>query len=152
MAIRLRPRNAWEALDLGLALARRHWRPIYAAWFAVYLPAVAIAHAIFYETPLWAWVALWWLKPLFDRVVLAVLAATMFGEPVAIAKLIRSLPALAWHSGIVGALTWRRFDLARSLHLPVYQLEGLSGKSARASVQTSGNTATRCKVAGNRRP
>jgi hypothetical protein len=135
MAIRLRPRNPWEALDLGLALARCHWRPIYAAWFAVYLPAAAILHAIFHETPFWAWAALWWLKPLFDRVVLAVLAPTMFGEPVAIVELLRSLPALAWRSGIVGALTWRRFDFARSLHLPVYQLEGLSGKAARARIR-----------------
>jgi hypothetical protein len=132
MAIRLRPRSPWEALDLGLALARRQWRPVYGAFLAVYLPAVAVAYAVFFEHPLWAWLLLWWLKPLFDRVVLAVLAPAMFGEPVRIAKLLRSLPVLAWRSSIVGALTWRRFDLARSLHLPVYQLEQLNGATARA--------------------
>ena len=134
MAVRLRPRNPWEALDLGLALVRSQWRPVYAAWLAVYLPAAVIIHAGLYGSPLWAWLALWWLKPLFDRVVLAVLAPAMFGEPVRVAALLKSLPALAWRSGIVGALLWRRFDFARSLHLPVYQLEQLRGAAARARI------------------
>lgn len=132
MAVRLRPRSPFEALDLGLALARSQWRPVYGAWLAVYLPAVALAHALLFDTPLWAWLALWWLKPLFDRAVLSVLAPAMFGEPVRIGKVLRSLPAVAWRSGIIGALLWRRFDLARSLHLPVYQLERLRGAPARS--------------------
>src|SRR5437763_292007 len=134
MAVRLRPRSPWEALDLGLALAREQWRSVYGAWLAVYGPAVALAALFFYDKPLWGWIVLWWLKPLFDRVVLAVLAAAMFDEPVRIGKLLKSLPVLAWRSGIVGALLWRRFDLARSLHLPVYQLEQLHGRAARARI------------------
>ena len=134
MAVRLRPRSPWEALDLGLALARQQWRSVYGAWLAVYGPAVALAALFLYDSPLWAWLILWWLKPLFDRVVLAVLAPAMFGEPINIGKLLRSLPVLAWKSGIVGALLWRRFDLARSLHLPVYQLEQLHGAAARSRV------------------
>ena len=134
MAVRLRPRSPWEALDLGLALARRQWRPVYGVWLAVYGPAAALVALFFYDKPLWGWIVLWWLKPLFDRVVLAVLAAAMFGEPVRIGKLLKSLPVLAWRSGIVGALLWRRFDLARSLHLPVYQLEQLRGGAARSRI------------------
>jgi uncharacterized protein DUF4129 len=135
MAVRLRPRSSWEALDLGLALARQQWRQVYGAWFAVYLPAVAIANLVFDETPFWAWLALWWLKPFFDRIVLAVLAPAMFGEPVRVWPLVKSLPRIAWRSRIVGALLWRRLDLARSLHLPVYQLEQLHGKPARSRIR-----------------
>jgi hypothetical protein len=135
IAVRLRPRNSWEALDLGLALGRTRLKPVYAAWFAVYLPAALIAFAIFPDTPFWAWLALWWLKPLFDRVVLEVLARAMFGETVRVKDILWSLPRVAWRSSIIGALTWRRFDFARSLHLPVYQLERLSGKAARARVR-----------------
>ena len=29
MALRLRPRDGWESLDLGIALVRSRWRPIY---------------------------------------------------------------------------------------------------------------------------
>ena len=135
MALRLRPRDAWEALDLGIALVRSRWRPIYGAWLAVYVPATIGAHALLWESPLWAWLLLWWLKPLFDRVVLEVLSGTLFDEPLEIGRLLRSLPATLWRSGIAGALLWRRFDLARSLHLPVYQLERLKGGAARARVR-----------------
>lgn len=135
MALRLRPRDGWEALDLGIALVRSRWRPIYGAWLAVYVPAAIAAHALLWDGPFWAWTLLWWLKPLFDRVVLEVLSGTLFDEPLAMGRVLRSLPMLLWRSGIVGALTWRRLDFARSLHLPVYQLERLKGGAARARIR-----------------
>jgi len=135
MSVRLRPRNAWEALDLGFALVREHARRVYATWAVVYVPVVALALAIFPERPFFAWLFVWWLKPLFDRVVLEVLSAEIFDVRVPVRTLLRRLPALAWRSGIVGALLWRRFDLARSLHLPVYQLERLSGRAARSRIR-----------------
>jgi hypothetical protein len=135
MSLRLRPRNAWEALDLGLELVRAHWRAIYAAWFISYLPVAAVVFAFFWDQPFWAWLAMWWLKPLFDRIALAVMSRRLFGESAATGEVLRSTPALLWRSGIIGALTWRRFDFARSLHLPVYQLERLSGAPARSRVR-----------------
>lgn len=135
IALRLRPRNGGEALDLGLALARTCLKPVYAAWLAVYLPAALVFGAIFSESLIWAWFALWWLKPFFDRVVLETLAGTLFAEPVRVRTLLASLPRIAWRTGLIPALLWRRFDLARSLHLPVYQLERLSGKAARQRIR-----------------
>jgi Domain of unknown function (DUF4129) len=135
MALRLRPRNVWESLDLGLALVRNHARVAYSAWFAVYLPAALLVVAIFHDSPFVAYLVLWWLKPLFDRVTLEVLAADLFGDDLRLRDVLRRLPGTLWRSGIVGALTWRRFDLARSLHLPVYQLERLSGKAARSRIR-----------------
>ena len=129
MAVRLRPRNAWEALDLGVALVRSNFRAVYAAWLAVYIPAAVIAHLIFLDgNSLWAWVLLWWLKPAFDRAILAVLAPALFGEANP-ARAFLAAPMRAFRkTGLLAALTWRRFDLARSFHLPVVQLERLSGK------------------------
>src|SRR5271154_4352233 len=135
MTLRLRPRNSWEALDLGLALARSHGLRMYLAWFAVYAPVALLAFAAFWDSPFWAWFALWWLKPLFDRVVLEVLSAELFGGEPSIGSILARLPSVAWRSGIVGALTWRRFDFARSFHLPVYQLERLSGKPSRQRIR-----------------
>jgi uncharacterized protein DUF4129 len=135
MSVRLRPRNAWEALDLGFALVREHARRVYGTWVVVYAPVLALALAIFPDRPVFAWLMVWWLKPLFDRVVLEVLSAEIFEVRVPIRTLLRRLPALAWRSGVVGALLWRRFDLARSLHLPVYQLERLSGRAARSRIR-----------------
>jgi hypothetical protein len=135
MTLRLRPRNAWEALDLGLLLVRDHGKSAYLAWIAIYLPVAAAALAFFRDSPFFAWVMLWWLKPLFDRVVLEVLSTELFGGEVRLARVFKRLPAMLWHSGIVGALTWRRLDFARSLHLPVYQLERLSGKESRQRIR-----------------
>ena len=132
MSVRLRPRNAWEALDLGFALGRVHAKRAYATWLALFAPTAAVALAIFHDQPVWAWVLLWWLKPLFERALLQLYASEIFGEHPRIRDIARGLPRLAWRSGIVGALTFRRFDLARSLHLPVYVLERLSGREARA--------------------
>lgn len=136
MAVRLRPRNAWEALDLGVALVRVHWRQVYAAWLALYLPLLGLAYLAFPERPFWAWIFLWWLKPLLDRAVLAVLAGALFGEPRP-ARAFFSAPGRAFlRTGLFAALTWRRFDLARSFHLPVHQLERSTGRAMRQRLRT----------------
>lgn len=135
MTLRLRPRNAWEALDLGLLLIRDHGKSAYLAWIAIYVPIAAAAFVFFWDSPFFAWVTLWWLKPLFDRVVLEVLSIELFGGEVRVGRTLKHLPTILWRSGILGALTWRRFDLARSLHLPVYQLERLSGKASRERIR-----------------
>jgi hypothetical protein len=135
MSVRLRPRNSWEALDLGIALVRQHARRVYGTWLVVYAPFAAILIAIFHQQPIFAWLVLWWLKPLFDRVVLEVLSGEIFDVHVPPGEMLRKLPGLLWRSGIIGALTWRRIDFARSMHLPVYQLERLTGRDARARIR-----------------
>ena len=135
MSVRLRPRNAWEALDLGVALVRANLRPVYAAWLAVFVPAAVIAHVVFSANPFWAWVLLWWLKPAFDRAILAVLAPALFGEARP-ARAFFAAPTRAFRrTGLLPALTWRRLDFARSFHLPVVQLERLAGKPMRQRVR-----------------
>lgn len=135
MAVRLRPRNAWEALDLGAELTRANARALYATFIAAYVPVALVVHGFMWEEPFWAWLVLWWLKPLFDRLALDVIARRLFGDATSIRAALKAWPGIAWRSGIIGALTWRRLDMARSLHLPVYQLERLSGKAARARAQ-----------------
>jgi hypothetical protein len=135
MAVRLRPRNAWEAMDLGLEVVRANARALYGAWLAAYVPVAAVVFALLWDQPFYAWLAMWWLKPLFDRIALAVTARRLFGDAAPVLAMLRGLPALAWRSGILGALTWRRLDFARSLHLPVHQLERLAGKAARMRIR-----------------
>ncbi len=135
IAVRLRPRNAWEALDLGLALVRANARGVYAIWFALYLPAAIAVHLAFLASPFYGWIVLWWLKPLFDRAVLAVLARSMFGESPSARAVIRNPREWLLGTGLLAALTWRRFDFARSFHLPVHQLERPTGKPGRERVR-----------------
>lgn len=134
LSVALRPRNHWEAIDLGVRLGIHHARPLYAAWFAVTLPVLAVLVLIF---SLWkgeiSWVSpiMWWLKPAFDRVAVHVISHTVFGETPSVRATLRALPGLLWHTRLFAGLTWARFSLSRSLKLPVDVLEGLRGKPAR---------------------
>jgi hypothetical protein len=133
VAVVLRPRSPWEAIDLGFTLLRQWWRPVYTAFAPVYLPIVAVAVLIGWASDRF-WIALivvWWLKPLYDRALLHLLSRAVFGElPSARAALTGAWEWLG--TGLFGALTWARFDLARSFNLPVRQLEGQTGREGRA--------------------
>lgn len=128
----IRPRGQWEAVDFGIALAR-HWRrPLWRSWLAVVVPAWSLVYALLVALagPWVALAVLWWLRPLFSRVALLVLSRALFGEVVSVPTAAAEVARL-WRRHLVADLTVRRIDLARSFHLPVYQLEGLAGRPRR---------------------
>ncbi len=130
IAVELRPRNAWEATDLGAAMVRRWPGPVYAAWFALAAPLFLLLHLICWNR--W-WLVpwlLWWLKPLLDRPLLYVLGHVLFGETPDRRQVRRDWPGLLRRQAFA-ALTWRRFDAARAFTLPVDQLEGRAGQARR---------------------
>lgn len=135
IAVTLRPRNVWEAIDLGYAMVQTWAKPVFMAWFAVYLPAVLLVSLLCWSWPTLAALILWWLKPAFERVVLYVLSNATFGKVPTLKETMRALPSLWWNRGLLAALTYQRLlcfvFLSRSFHLPVTQLEMGRGKSAR---------------------
>jgi hypothetical protein len=133
IAITLRRRSPWEAMDLGFTMLRRWWRPVYGAHALVFLPLIgAVVFAGWIFNKLWlAMLIVWWLEPLYDRVALHVLSRAVFGEVVDVRGVLRH--AGQWlGTGLFWALTFDRFDLARSFNLPVRQLEGQRGRERRA--------------------
>jgi hypothetical protein len=132
IAVTLRRRTPWEATDLGLAMMQRWWRPVYAAHALVLGPIAALLIlAGWLADAVWlAILVLWWLEPLYDRVVLHVLSRAVFGEAPGARAVLRS--AREWLAGVFSGLTLHRLDLARSFNLPVAQLEGQRGREARA--------------------
>jgi len=132
IAIALRRRTPWEAMDLGLAMLQRWWRQAYVPHLAIGLTAALAGWGL----GLWAgkaWLALafvWWLKPLYDRVVLHVLSRAVFGEVQSPRHVLGA--AREWlGTGLFMALTFGRFDTARSFNLPVRQLEGQRARAGR---------------------
>ena len=110
-------------------MARQWWSPVWRVWCSVYLPAALIAF-VFFSKPFHAVLLLWWLKPLFDRAVLHVASRAVFGEPQGARETLRA--AGEWlRPGLFAALTFYRFDLARSFALPVWQLEKQRGAAGR---------------------
>jgi len=141
IAIGLRTREPWEAIDLGAAMVRAWWRPVYGAWFAFVLPIALGLAVLAVSHPVLALAVLWWLKPLYDRIVLHVLSQAVFGAPPRTAQTLSHVPTLLRASGLAGALTLRRFDPVRSFNLPVRQLELQQGKTARARERLLGRRA-----------
>lgn len=136
MAIAIRSRTPWQAVDLGFVLAREWWWPIMRAWLAVFIPIALVLALVLHRYPLWLPVVIWWLKPLYDRVVMHVLGEAMFGSIPTLRQTLRALPGVLRHSGLIASLTWRRpFNFARTFHLPVWQLEKSRGAFARARIR-----------------
>jgi hypothetical protein len=133
IAIALRRRTPWEAMDLGLTMLQRWWRQVYMAHCLVAVPLMAAAIGAGWLLGR-AWVAIaivWWLKPLYDRVVLHVLSRAVFGELPGSRQVLAQ--AGQWlRSGLLSYLLVRWWpDPARSFDLPVRQLEGQKGRAAR---------------------
>ena len=140
-AIRLRRRGNLEAADLGVRLCQSVARSVYACYFVIALPIIAIALATF-EIATWLpTLVMWWVKPWFDRTILFVLARAAFGQRTQIKDVWRE-QGHVWWSQLLGTLTLRRLSPWRSFTQPVFQLEGLSlGKrSARVRQIRSGKT------------
>lgn len=132
LTVALRPRTAWEACELGMALVRRNAGAIWKPWLLVTLPLLVALNAIGWALDL-LWLSgllMWWLKPWLDRIPLFVISRAVFGETPTPRQTARA--ALSWGGRWwLPYLTWRRLGPARPLYLPVDLLEGGDGGEAR---------------------
>ena len=133
VTVEMRPRSEWEATDFGARMIRRDAAAIYAVWFAVTLPLLAIALAVVFFTPYAAYALLlyWWFEPVADGAILRIISRRLFGEDADVRATLRAVPVLAWKNRLF-LFTPYRLHFARSVAMPVTQLEGLSGAARRA--------------------
>lgn len=130
LELELRRRTPWEALDLGLGMVQRWALPVYRVWFVfVLFPALLVLFQ-FPENG-WVWLAVWWLKPAADRLLLKVFAEASFGAAPTLKQVWQGLPDILLRSGLLAELTWRRLSSYRSFVLPILQLEGQCGAAFR---------------------
>ncbi len=77
----IRLRNPWEAVDLGFSMVQTWWKSIY---IPLAILTFAIGIPLFFIVPredVWiAGVIFWWLKPLYDRLVLHIISHKLFNE------------------------------------------------------------------------
>jgi hypothetical protein len=130
LELELRRRTPWEAIDLGLGMVQRWALPVYRVWFVFILLPALLVLLLFPENG-WVWFAVWWLKPVADRLLLKVFSEASFGAAPTIKQVWKSLPDLLRHSGLFMALTWGRLSFYRSFVLPILQLEGQRGAAFR---------------------
>jgi hypothetical protein len=132
LTVRLRARSAWEAVELGMALVRRHAAAIWKPWLSVTLPVFALLNAAAWAFDLF-WLAalvMWWLKPVFDRIPLYVVSRAVFGAVPGWRETLRAQGHWGWKL-MPHYLSWRRFSPVRSLYLPIDLLEGVDGERLR---------------------
>lgn len=120
-------RSGWQALDLGFLMARAWWRLLYIASLMPMLPLTMVLLAIFFDSPMWAVLVMWWLKPFWERLPLFIASRMLFDEAPGIWSSMKSLPL----KDILPWLLWRRFSPQRAFDNPVTVLEGLKGGARR---------------------
>lgn len=133
LTITLRPRQPWEAVDLGCTLVRRDYGRILLLWLITVLPLWVGLAALLWEYPLWYAGLVWWLKPLYDRLPLYHLSRAAFGARPTLQESLRAWPGL-WSRFLFSALILRRLSFIRSFALPVWMLEGQRGSAVRKRV------------------
>ncbi|WP_369978672.1 DUF4129 domain-containing protein [Xanthomonas bundabergensis] len=128
----LRARSAWEAMELGSALVRRHAGAIWKPWLLFTLPLFALLNlGAWAVDQLWlASLALWWLKPVLDRIPLFVISRGVFGDVPRVRDTLRAQWGWGWRT-LFGYLTWRRLSPARSVFMPLELLEGATAEQQR---------------------
>ncbi len=131
----IRLRSVWEAVDLGFIMVQQWWKAIYLPFTIVTL---SIAIPLFTLLPVEQyWIGgmvFWWLKPLYDRLVLHIVSHKLFNDELTTLQALKAIPSLIWNSGFFQSMTFRRFSFSRGFNLPIWQLEQLRGK-ARANRQ-----------------
>ncbi len=133
-SVAIQPRTPWEAIDLGVLLARKHRGLLIASWAMVTLPIFALLSLLLWDYPKIAIVVFWWLKPVYERLPLLILSQALFDPAPSLKEVLKGwLKTL--RPNLLASLTWRRFSLSRSFILPVQQLEQLSGAELRQRIE-----------------
>lgn len=133
--IALRKRTAWEAMDLGVMVMRKLWPILLFPWLILmslsFLFATSAAlQGYFYFSMFF----IWWIKPVYDSLILHVLSRGIFGEYVNTSGVYTSMGD--WlKTGIKTSIFIWRFSPSRSFDISINQLEGLNGYDRRKRLQ-----------------
>ncbi len=138
ISVVIRPRNAWEGVDLGFAMARRWFLPLWGLWLVVAVPVYLLFSLLLPESEwLGAIMFVWWLKPLLEPPLLFWMSRAMFGDRPDRRMMLRQWWRIVWPA-LLANLTWRRLSPSRSFYMPVVVLEGLHGKARRSRMEILG--------------
>jgi len=123
----LRPRSDWEAVDLGLALARRDFWRLFVCWWLGMLPVVVLSFVFLHDTPILLLLVCLWFVPIGSRMVLFVVSRHLFGELPSWKATFREWPRAIFRRFFF-RMIWARLSPWRPLTMAVEDLEGLRGK------------------------
>ena len=139
----IRPRGQWEAVDLGFAMTRNLFPRLLAAWSLTVVPLWAVLLGLSYFVPLgWSLLAIWWLKPVYDRVPLFILSRSLFGATPSLGTVLRAWPRMVFSRlpwllffRVPWLLVMPHFSWSRALTLSAIDLEEQRGKALKARME-----------------
>lgn len=138
MTARISPRTAWQAIDLGFHAWRSWWKALITIWLSVsLLPAIIFLLVGYPHNLLWSVFLIWWLKPIWEKPLLAYCAHRLF-DPDTTVKSVLTTFVKTIHKDLFATLVLRRLDLSRSVHMAISQLEKLRGSDYRQRVRDLG--------------
>ncbi|GAB1259255.1 DUF4129 domain-containing protein [Aurantivibrio plasticivorans] len=144
ITIEPRIRNGWQAGDLGFAMARQWFLPLWMLWAVPSGITLAVLSLVGGKYSWLALMVVWWLKPIWERLPLLYLSRALFSEYPPLKSLLGQFFSIA-KTDFFAAILWRRFSPSRSFDLPLTVLEGLKGKARAQRLtglhQTYGNAA-----------
>lgn len=130
LTVNVRPLSGFQAMDLGLMMARQWFLPLWGLWWRRMLPVMVILVGVMiakYTGVMdisWSWLCfvLWWLKPLAEVPLVVFLSQKLFDQ---------SINAnLAWQQYLalpkkdtLTLLTTQRLGFRRQLLMPILLLE-----------------------------
>ena len=134
LQLALRPRPAYEAIDLGVGMTQRSWRSLRRAFLPLALLLVVACGATVEIAPWLPSTLLWWFKPWLDRALLHIYARQAFGEETSFNDAWEARRNAPWLNMLLWLTIWR-LSCWRAYSMPVAQLEGQTGAARRQRVK-----------------
>lgn len=135
ISVQVRPRNPYEAIDLGFVMARQWFIPLTLLWLIPAAPIMLLSYLIFLDQPLWALLFVWWLKPLFESIQLRYVSEKLFDDHTQWKNTLRQGHKIALHQWFTKLIT-QRLAFSRSFNMPVGELEQLTGRRRSQRLET----------------
>jgi len=141
----LSPTSSWQAIDNGILFAKSYyssvWKPLI---FLLLFTALLLILLLPENYIQWVVFIIWWLKPLYERIILGIYSESMTGTKVRFVDSLRKTTKYIFGTSLWRDLTINRISLIRTFKLPVYQLEKQTGQAAKNRLKVlSPSTANR---------
>ena len=134
LQLALRPRPAYEAVDLGVRMTQRSGRSLLRAFLPLALLLVVACGATIEIAPWLPSTLLWWFKPWLDRTLLHIYARQAFGEETSFNDAWEARRSAPWLTMLEWLTIWR-LSFWRAYSMTVAQLEGQTGAARRQRVK-----------------
>lgn len=144
LTVNVRPLQSFQAVDLGMMMARDWFLPLWGLWWRRMLPIVVLMMGLMllragfglFQGLGWSWLMLmvWWLKPYAEVPLVLYLSQKLFDATLAPQQAWQQLDKLSIKDSLL-LTTHYRFTMRRQMLIPILVLERQSQRQMRERLQ-----------------